>query len=1031
MTKWLITTLLLLPILLYSQSVNFTTSNRLIFGTHQERTASAGLGDLDQDGDIDVVLANGRHWPGQNRIFINNGSGKFSLSKPLGDERTTSYSTELADFDGDGDLDIAVGNDMAPNSIFINDGNGHFTKSGSFGKEYAPTRNIVVTDIDKDGDIDILITNRGQQNEICLNDGKGNFNESIGFGTRDDSTIDVEVADMDKDGDLDLVLSNRDGQPNYIYLNNGRLNFSSQVAYGSGKDNTRSVAVSDFDNDGFVDIATANVGEPNAIYFGDEALSFERKVIFDQDSSQSSSISVADFNLDGLADLVVGNFMEPNFVYINKDHAKRWEAIPLSDRESFTYDILTADLNKDGKPDIVESNSDEVNRYYFNTYIESALKNIDIKGNYLIYRRQSLIGEESFQVRTTKDSIILETLQGENERGRITGVQSVLYMDKEDLTPHLYSSIRRSGGSTSNILKMSTVNDSLLIWEKHFDVERFKKPAQLFPLHSNLSAGTEMLLYHYYFRNYTVGQSMKTFPRGELTIVHRGQDLVKVRGKEQVLDRYVVEGINWGGRTIWLDEHKNLIAIVKANTQIREVIREEYAASLPVFVAGNVEEQMAALEEYTHKLKANQPQHLVLKGAELIDGITNTTQKRKVVVIRDGRIIEIGNEGEVVIPDAARVLDLEGKTIMPGLWDMHAHSNQVQWAPAYLAGGITTIRDNGNEVELATAFRDAIAKKGMLGPDILLAGMTDGPGNKGNGIIRATTPEEAREVVKMYSDLGYRQIKIYNSVEPEILRVLAEEAHARGLTVTGHVPDLVGTIHQSVELGMNMFSHDRAIASVLYPEKSKSEIGDLMKDDQELEPFRVKQAIDFLLENDIALDPTMNLRLVLAMPMGSKIEEIEPDAYRIAYELWEGKRFRKGISADESEKQVHRYRKILKAISDFYRAGVPIVAGTDNFIPVFGLYLELESYQKYAKLTPFEVIQTATIIPARVMGMESQTGSIEVGKEADIIILDKNPLEDIKHVRTVTATITNGNYYKSDDLWKAADFLPRKNGYDD
>ena len=153
----------------YCQNLEFFNSDRLILGTHKERTASIGVGDIDNDGDADILVANGRHWPGQNRVFVNNGKGVFTVSRPLGNERETSYSTELADFDNDGDLDIAVGNDMAPNYIFINDGNGIFIKGPSFGKKYAPTRNIVVSDIDNDGDIDILITNRGRENEICLN----------------------------------------------------------------------------------------------------------------------------------------------------------------------------------------------------------------------------------------------------------------------------------------------------------------------------------------------------------------------------------------------------------------------------------------------------------------------------------------------------------------------------------------------------------------------------------------------------------------------------------------------------------------------------------------------------------------------------------------------------------------------------------------------------------------------------------------------------------------------------------------------
>ena len=130
----------------FSQIPNFRSNSRLILGVTKEKSASIGLGDIDQDGDIDAIVANGRHWPETNRIFLNNGFGKFTVSKPLDQISETSYATELADFDGDDDLDLAVGNDMAPNAIYLNDGKGNFERKGSFGNDYSPTRNLKIAD---------------------------------------------------------------------------------------------------------------------------------------------------------------------------------------------------------------------------------------------------------------------------------------------------------------------------------------------------------------------------------------------------------------------------------------------------------------------------------------------------------------------------------------------------------------------------------------------------------------------------------------------------------------------------------------------------------------------------------------------------------------------------------------------------------------------------------------------------------------------------------------------------------------------
>ncbi|MFZ9047032.1 MAG: FG-GAP repeat domain-containing protein, partial [Cyclobacteriaceae bacterium] len=131
-----------LSLVAFGQSIELKSNSRNTLGLDELLTASISAGDVDGDGDMDIVVANGRHWPQYNQVFINNGKGSFTVSKWLGKIAETSYATELADFDADGDLDIAVGNDMAPNSLLFNDGDGNFTNGESFGMTYSPTRNL-------------------------------------------------------------------------------------------------------------------------------------------------------------------------------------------------------------------------------------------------------------------------------------------------------------------------------------------------------------------------------------------------------------------------------------------------------------------------------------------------------------------------------------------------------------------------------------------------------------------------------------------------------------------------------------------------------------------------------------------------------------------------------------------------------------------------------------------------------------------------------------------------------------------------
>ena len=341
-----------------------STSSRDTLGTETNRSASVRLGDVDGDGDLDAVVANGRHWPQQNFLFLNQGRGKFSVMRPLGNDRATSYACELADLDGDGDLDAAIGNDMALGQILLNDGDGNFETSGPFGK-VASVRSLTVADIDNDGDNDILATCRGIQNQMYLNDGKANFTAGPTYGTRRDSTIDVAVADVNQDGHNDLILANRDQQRSSVLLNDGKLGFNQPIPFGPAKGQSRAVVVGDLNGDGKLDWATGNIGQPNTVYLGDGNGGVSKSIAFGAADSRTYSLALSDIDGDGSLDIVAGNAGQPNVVFFNEDKAGRFR------EESFgaanaTYGLIAGDLNGDGRPDVAVANSDALNFVYIN-----------------------------------------------------------------------------------------------------------------------------------------------------------------------------------------------------------------------------------------------------------------------------------------------------------------------------------------------------------------------------------------------------------------------------------------------------------------------------------------------------------------------------------------------------------------------------------------------------------------------------------------------------------------------------------------
>ena len=360
-----------LPLTGSSGERRFVTNERLTLGTESRSTASICIGDLNNDGHPDVAVANGRHWPQQNLLFFNQGRARFNLVRPLGVDLAPSYSTALGDLDGDGDLDVAVGNDLAPNSLFLNDGDGRFRHAGHFG-DATSIRSLVLADIDRDGDLDILANVRGRQNLIHLNDGRAGFERSTTFGASRDSTIDTAVGDLNGDGHPDLVLANRDRQPSVVLLNNGAGRFDQLKPFGDVRDETRSVAVADLDGDGHLDWVAGNIGRSNAIFFGDGKGGVQRHLRFGKPDGRTYSVAVADMDQDGSMDVVVGNVGQANAVYFNRKGGTEFAPLEFGAAAHASYHVATGDLNEDRFPDIVVANSGARNVVYLNLAAKSA-----------------------------------------------------------------------------------------------------------------------------------------------------------------------------------------------------------------------------------------------------------------------------------------------------------------------------------------------------------------------------------------------------------------------------------------------------------------------------------------------------------------------------------------------------------------------------------------------------------------------------------------------------------------------------------
>jgi imidazolonepropionase-like amidohydrolase len=638
-------------------------------------------------------------------------------------------------------------------------------------------------------------------------------------------------------------------------------------------------------------------------------------------------------------------------------------------------------------------------------------------GTYSIHLLLHAIGTEEYTVTQSSpgkpDNQVLTTTSTTSDRGTTRTTSSTLTMGPM-FTPITLTRATGVAGTGDNA-PMLDVKGAAITMREAGVTRTVSKPAVAFVASGPMSAAMQMMMMRYWKRHGqptrlpVIRESDKALP---VEIRSVGHDAFSVKGQMVRLTRYTVANLIFGREVLWMNDSGRLVALMTfAGGLPQEEILDEYEPATSEIVRSGVRQEVLDLADLDHKVLPEATGAFAIVGARLIDGTGSPALENSTVVVHDGRIAAVGPAASVKLPAGTRIIHAEGKSLLPGLWEMHTHYSGVEFGPALLAAGVTTARDCGGEFEFLTTVRKMIDQDHALGPHLLLAGLIDSGGPLAFGNIDVENPTEAASVVDFYADAKFEQIKVYTQIQPDILKAIAAEAHKRGMTVTGHVPAAMNAF-EGIEDGMDQINHLQFVIRAMNPDGGVGPV--------DLDSEQSKKLIALLKERQIIVDPTNGWGEMAGHPKDIDPATFEPGINAAPFTL--ASKFRAmGVDPSESAKYRERMetnRKVVHALSE---AGVPIIPGSDTGLIGYGLDRELELYVQ-AGMTPMQAIQSATIVSARAMKLDQDSGTIEVGKRADLVLIKGNPDKNISDIRQVVSVVTNGRMYDSRKLAASVGF---------
>jgi imidazolonepropionase-like amidohydrolase len=602
-----------------------------------------------------------------------------------------------------------------------------------------------------------------------------------------------------------------------------------------------------------------------------------------------------------------------------------------------------------------------------------------------------------------------------NDRGRGPKTTSILKLDSNGLP--LSEVITGNDYLKSPVTENYSFEAGTAHW-KNDDEQGEKKvaaPAYYAPLNGGPSEIA--LLAHAALHN---GGKIALLPEGEVHVQRMTELDIESAGHKKHVALYAVTGLDFSPTYFWAEAADKFFASVDT---WGTVVPEGWESSASTLLAAQNKVKESHAADLAAKFAHHAPNGILFKHANVFDAESGKIIPDQEVFISGNRVVSVGSAPiwSERVP-IFKIIDATGKTLIPGLWDMHAHVGDNDGL-LNLAAGVTTVRDLANDTDSLLARRQRIIDGKEIGTRIVIAGIIDGRGPyQGPTKVLVSTEAEARAAVDNYKRLGYVQIKIYSSVKPELVRAIIDQAHKNGLRVSGHIPAEM-TAAQCVELGYDEIQHVNFLILNFFPEiKNTNTIARLVEPGKvgaglDLTSSQVQSFIKLLQDHHTKLDLTLSIfeDQYLSRP-GQIPRGFQPIASRLPTQVRRGL-LSQGMTPPPGMDDTYRksFAKMLDLTNLLYRSGIPIEAGTDSMAG-FALHHELE-LEVQAGIPPAQVLQNATLNAARIMSLDKDLGSIAVGKLADIILIDGDPTANISDIRKTSLVVKDGILYKPAELY--------------